>query len=161
MHASSLKAVRFAFVVGSLMLPAGAACSSPVSSVPADAGSGATTDAGLQCKNTVAEACAQRPCVTQWPADPSAFCSIAHQQPAGIEGVYDPCGSYRVFVDEGVDGGSVYYYDPATGTLVAIVQFLNYTRTCIAGPQTFVEPAPECGSGGTNSSALVPLTCSP
>src|SRR4026209_1707729 len=97
------------------------------------------SDGGM-CEGTVEAVCSQKPCIMQWPQDLSTFCSVATSP--DWAGIHDSCGPYRVFDNSGVDSGSMYYYDRATGQLVAIVRFINYDRKCIAGPSNFVEPQP-------------------
>jgi hypothetical protein len=129
-------------------LACGEACTPSVSNDSADAGSQEPVDSGPQCQGTVAENCAIRPCLAEWPAELSAFCSIGTAP--WFRGIRDPCGPYRVFVETWVDSGSVYYYDAASGELVAVVFVQNYDRTCAGGPPGFVEPTPLCDSLGTS-----------
>ena len=56
------------------------------------------------------------------------------------------CGSYRKLVYRGTDTGAAFYYDPASGQLVAVVSTAavgSITRTCAAGPPDGFE-VPDC-----------------
>lgn len=69
------------------------------------------------------------------------------------------CGAYEAVLFQGVDTGSVRYYDRATGALVAVVDYsaVFAHRTCEAGPSGgFSEPScdtssftPSCPDGGS------------
>jgi hypothetical protein len=127
-----------AALVAAVVLSPVAACTRAESAETSPA-----ADSGPQCRQTLAEECAQRPCIAQWPTDPNTFCSLPNSQ-EGVSGTCDPCGAYRAFVSWGVDTALVYYYDASTGELVAIFHVVNTTRMCFGGPPGFVEPTPPC-----------------
>ena len=75
------------------------------------------------------------------------------------------CGGYHVLAVHAVDASRSYYYDAASGTLVAIVSANGSTgtTTCIAGPAggftlptctgSVSEPLPQCPDGGADAAA--------
>jgi hypothetical protein len=68
------------------------------------------------------------------------------------------CGNYHRLIYRGTDVGSSFYYDAASGQLVAIVEgSLNLSRACGAGPPDGFEE-PNCGfpDGGQ-----APIDCGP
>jgi hypothetical protein len=101
-----------------------------------------------ECDNCWARGCVENldaycaegrcPVITNWPADPRAFC--------GLAGYYTGtavCGSYHAVQLNEVDAGTNLYYSLSTGKLVAIVGHdyeCGKPTTCYGGPADFVEP---------------------
>ncbi len=97
-----------------------------------------------------------------WPSDVTAFCSVVLST-FDKGGVSMKCGPYYRFANNGVDSGLSYYYDEASGKLLAVVhhQYVFETATCVGGPADFVEPmvcdthdqleCPDGGDGGDGS----------
>ncbi len=64
--------------------------------------------------------------------------------PFGPRATTADCGAYRVLSVNGVDGGEQFYYDAASGALVAVIsQSANFggSSQCDGGPATFTPPA--------------------
>ena len=155
-----------------LAVVASAACSSTDQAVdetdaglqPGDAaGDGDSgADASSGCAKPLSDACASKPglCVMDWPSDVTAFCST--HQGMGLsfgKSVSLACGPYYRLTANSVDMGYSFYYEKASGKLLAVV-FHNYNRekaTCVGGPADFVEPICdtqaqiECPDGGDGS----------
>jgi hypothetical protein len=95
------------------------------------------------CQQSAADWCASGGDCMDWPADVTAFCAVYTPAKAiDYLGFADTCGAYHALKANGADFGTTYYYDAATGKLVAAV-FHDYVQgfaTCIAGPSDFVEP---------------------
>ena len=93
----------------------------------------------LKCWKSIQELCVteQYTCVMTWPDDPKVFCTHV----SGYPRVVDPCGAYHAVMAQGVDVSNRYYYDAATGQLVAMVSYsANSRETKCVGPSEFVEP---------------------
>jgi hypothetical protein len=76
-----------------------------------------------------------------WP--PSCYPDWTHARAAcGQTQSYTSCGQYDAINDLGVDSGYRYFYDHASGNLVAVVGFSLTGDSCIGGPTSgFIEPA--------------------
>ena len=103
------------------------------------------------CGASIDEACAASgSCVLTWDEArlASAFCDEATRAPAlRIE-----CGAYQVASLPFVDYSRTYYYDAASGLLVAIVNASAVTQatTCEAGPAVGFVP-PVCTGAGSQA----------
>ena len=88
----------------------------------------------FSCSQSIADACASGGCTLSWDqaASTTAFCPAQES----VVPMRADCGAYHVISVIHFDSGTSYYYDSATGTLVAIVGFYppNPTSTCVAGP---------------------------
>jgi hypothetical protein len=137
-------------VVGLLSLLAGAgACESSAKKLP--------------CSKSIADACPGSGfCPPLSWADASsgtAFCSQADISPPA----QGDCGAYHVVTISHLDTSAAYYYDVATGMLVAIVGIAPPApmAVCAAGPAAgftlptctgpLSEPLPQCLDGGTDA----------
>ncbi len=128
-----------------------AACSSTSSTGSnADAGGGdATVDGGtvtIACTARVAAVCATPSADCPYPtlatARAAACCASSG---CSLKVTSSPCGGYDVAELQGTDTVTSYYYDPATGNLVASVHSgatMLGGDTCNAGPAIF--DAPNC-----------------
>jgi len=103
------------------------------------------------CGVSIDKACADPGrCVLTWDEArvDSAFCDDATQAPPlRIE-----CGAYHIASLTFVDHSRTYYYDAASGTLVAIVSAsaVTQTTTCEAGPAIGFVP-PVCTGAGSQT----------
>ncbi len=122
-----------AFVLASVVSIV-AACTNRAGDEPApsdDAGEASRKDAGVSfqpaCVSTLADYCA--------PAVPFACGTWADIKPMTCAGA--PCGTYDIFRWPGLDDWNDYYYDHATGVLVAVIrdQVAANSSVCVAGPQ--------------------------
>jgi len=115
----------------------------------------------LRCTSTVDAYCAMYGCVRTWDEAQSdrSFCS---EVSASSEPRRADCGPYHV-VSVGIpDANGTYYYDGASGMLVAIVVASGFTNStmCDAGPTggftvptctgAASEPLPQCVDGGAD-----------
>jgi hypothetical protein len=98
------------------------------------------------CTRSVAQACAaDYACVTDWPSDATAFCSLP-----GTSLSTQDCGPYHVLDASQNEGGFTrYYYAINTGTLDAIVSFdtSGQIEGCRGGPSDLA--VSRCGATGT------------
>ena len=117
----------------------------------------------LACSRSAASACAaDPPCAQTWAevvAD-TALCAGA----TPTSPLHADCGPYHVLTVTRVDTALTYYYDGATGALVAIVLASSSTgmTTCSGGPSAGFalptcagagsEPLPQCADGGADLS---------
>ena len=115
----------------------------------------------LSCGQSIAEACAAAgDCVLSWDQAASgvAFCSATDPAPMRAD-----CGAYHVVtIVRHLDAVTSYYYDVATGMLVAIVGAYApaATATCAGGPAggfelptcagPASEPLSQCLDGGAD-----------
>ena len=108
-------------------------------------------DRALACGDSIDQACAAAGgCVLMWDQAriDSAFCADAPREPPlRIE-----CGPYHVVSLSFVDDSRTYYYDAASGMLVAIVNAsaVDKTTTCEAGPAAGFVP-PVCTGAGSQT----------
>lgn len=131
-----------------LLLLALGACnaSSDSSGAERDAAADAADDVDAvspnACAHSVADACGAG-CPMEWPSDIIGYCA-AHTPSASSDSlaVDEDCGEYRGLRVNGVDAGVSYYFDVATGKLVAFVSrfYSLETTKCLGGPADFVEP---------------------
>ena len=100
----------------------------------------------LSCGQSITDACASAgACVLSWDqaATGAAFCSASDTAPP----MRDDCGAYHVVTTvTHFDAVTSYYYDIATGRLVAIVGVYApaASAVCTAGPASGFE-LPTCG----------------
>jgi hypothetical protein len=130
----------------------------PILALPAAAGCGEPKK--LTCDRSVAQACATAgSCALTWEQaqDDRLFCPVARSSPPHrIE-----CGSYHAVTVSEVDASTTFYYDAASGMLVAIVQAGLGGTACTAGPAggftrptcggAVSEPLPQCLDGGADA----------
>ena len=117
----------------------------------------------LPCGQSIAERCALvDQCVPSWEEASvrTAVCAIPAYALLRAD-----CGGYHVLAVHAIDASVSYYYDAASGTLVAIVDANGSTgtTTCIAGPAggftlptctgSVSEPLPQCLDGGADAVA--------
>lgn len=117
----------------------------------------------LACGQSIADACAARnDCVLTWETASvdTAICARPAYALLGAD-----CGGYHVLAVHAIDASLSYYYDAASGTLVAIVDASasTGTTTCSAGPPggfrlptctgPVSEPLPQCLDGGADAVA--------
>ena len=114
----------------------------------------------LTCSRSIAQACAAAgSCALTWEQaqDDTLFCPDASPfLPHRID-----CGSYHAVTVSLVDSSTTYYYDAASGMLVAIVQAGPGDTACTAGPDggftrptcggAVSEPLPQCLDGGADA----------
>jgi hypothetical protein len=116
----------------------------------------------LACSRSAASACAaDPPCAPTWAdvlADTTLCAGATPTSPLRAD-----CGPYHVLTVTRVDTALSYYYDGATGTLVAIVLASSSTgmTTCPGGPSggfalptcagAGSEPLPQCTDGGADA----------
>jgi len=115
----------------------------------------------LACRDSIAHFCATPGnCVVTWAdaQNDSFFCSDAAQFPPSR----DDCGAYHVVTVSVPDVSGTYYYDAATGMLVAVVLAGFGGTECVAGPSggftlpkctEASEPLTQCLDGGTDAAA--------
>jgi hypothetical protein len=102
----------------------------------------------LACAMTLDAYCAGASCIRTW----SALTSMC--MPPGFFRFLRstaPCDGYDIAVSGGVDTSTTYYYDHATGQLVAILDFGIGRDRCAAGPPSGFA-APSC-------QGLMQVTC--
>jgi hypothetical protein len=105
------------------------------SSSGSSSGTGSWT---LSCPMSIASFCAtaQHPaCIVTWADRPTGSCSgcpIAESSQA--------CGGYNLVDESYCDGENQFYFDAASGALVAVTNFVGDSPTCLAGPSTFDAP---------------------
>jgi len=88
----------------------------------------------LSCAQSLADYCSQHACVTDLAtAETAVWCANM----PGFHASYSACDGYVIVRVGGVDSGTGYIYDGATGALSAIVWFSNTQGGCLAGPTTF------------------------
>jgi hypothetical protein len=126
----------------------------------ADAAVDHTADAGqdggpLPCGESVAEGCAS---IAASADDARYACDMTWQAAQADRGQCDygsflaiyleDCGGYNVDWRAGVDTGLEYFYDPASGALVAVIDPVARlgAGACAAGPSTGFSP-PQCPRG--------------
>jgi hypothetical protein len=123
-----------------------------------------TSPKTLSCGQSIADACASSgDCVLSWDqaAGGSALCSAMDPAPRRAD-----CGAYHVVtIVRHLDAVTSYYYDVATGMLVAIVGAYApaATTTCTAGPSGGFQlptcagpasgPLSQCLDGGPDAAA--------
>lgn len=117
------------------------------------------SSSGLVCPVSAEDVCATMPptpfgyesCVANWSdvADDGRACVL-------ISDVARECVGYQVREITNADVGTYYYYDQASGKLVAVVGLRNPgVYKCLGGPSQFVMPKEsDCGS-----SEFVPTSC--
>jgi hypothetical protein len=110
----------------------------------------------VECKTSVADYCAKSSgCALTWEEaqQDTSFCDATPNR--------DECGDYHAVSVGYVDVFGTYYYDRASGKLVAIVVVDGFADAamCEAGPPTFVvpvcngagsEPLTQCLDGGAD-----------
>jgi hypothetical protein len=116
---------------------------------------GCDKDRTLACGASIDQACADPgSCVLTWDEAriDSTFCSEALREPP----LRIDCGAYHVASLPFVDYSRTYYYDAATGMLVAIVtaNAPDRTTTCEAGPEAGFVP-PVCMGAGSQTLVCV------
>ena len=114
----------------------------------------------LACTQSIADACALRSCPASWDEAVSGT-GLCPAQAIAPPSRAD-CGAYHAISVPHVDSIETFYYDAATGSLVAIVGAYppNPVATCNSGPANgFVlptcdgpasEPLPQCLDGGAD-----------
>jgi hypothetical protein len=136
-------------------VPVGSACDGTTPCCAGQCENGLCSSA-LACATTIADYCTGHACVTSWPQDETAFCPIL------LDSVFvqiGTCNGYLVASDQGVDTGYDYYFDPATGALIAVVRHFQADSSCLAGPSSFAEPtcsddsSADCSDAGSPSDA--------
>lgn len=115
----------------------------------------------LACGQSIAERCALvDACVPTW-AEASVGTAVCALPAYAL--LRADCGGYHVLAVHAIDASVSYYYDAASGTLVAIVNANGSTgtTTCVAGPAegftlptctgSVSEPLPQCQDGGADA----------
>jgi hypothetical protein len=140
-----------------------------------DSGGGDATpptvnDSGLSCARPAVDECNAEKGGNSWPSTCETDFASALAVCGGLEETVASCGQYDVVQLHGVDSHYDYYYDHATGQLVAIYSVaFGGLETCVGGPATGF-PLPNCGpltacldDGGSPSDAppeaAGPLLC--
>ena len=149
-----LSALFPVFFFSSLALCTGA-CSSTSTAGASDAGNGDANVDGANPDGSITVTCTQTTqtaCAAASPAECPypTFASARAASCCGATGctlkvTSSPCGGYDVAETQGVDTVTSYYFDHATGNLVATVHFgatMLGGNACNAGPATF--DAPNC-----------------
>jgi hypothetical protein len=115
--------------------------------------SDAGSDGGgpLQCTESVALFCVDHACVKSWGNVATQSCATIGGRLIRMSPM--PCDGFDVLVSSGTDTGTSYYYESASGNLVAVVDYSANTGSnyCVAGPASFAPP--ECSLSFTS------LTC--
>jgi hypothetical protein len=111
--------------------------------VPTDADAGGVT---VACTTTAVALCAQAaPNACKYPTfDDARAASCCGAGCVKLTSV--PCGGYDVAMDQGIDTQTSYYFDHASGKLVAVVMYgatLVGGYTCGGGPASFAVPTCE------------------
>jgi hypothetical protein len=90
----------------------------------------------LACAQSLADYCAQHVCVRDLT---TAETSTGWCQDMGVAlfAYYATCDEYVLVYASGIDSGSVYAYDAATGELQAVLWYANVNGGCLAGPPEF------------------------
>jgi hypothetical protein len=117
----------------------------------------------LACGQSIADRCALvDACVPTW-AEASVGTAVCALPAYAL--LRADCGGYHVLAVHAIDASVSYYYDAASGTLVAIVNANGSTgtTTCVAGPAggftlptctgSVSEPLPQCLDGGADAVA--------
>ncbi len=105
----------------------------------ADAASGA--DAG-PCKASIDEYCAKAPCLRDWGSamDAGRWCTFGRGY-REVDVGSSVCGSsYDMVLASSSDSTERYFYDGASGSLVAVVGDYSGSIQCLAGPSDFAFP---------------------
>jgi hypothetical protein len=101
--------------------------------------------AALPCMKTVDQYCADQPCVKSWANVATEACTTIG---SSADWRSEPCGGFNVLATGAVDTSTIYYYDPVSGNLVAVVGgAANTMSLCAAGPASFA--LPECAMSST------------
>jgi hypothetical protein len=92
---------------------------------------GGATSSGQTCAPVDGIQCTAPSCYLTWAA---VQASTPHCNDAsGWKETLGACDGYDLYIVSGVDYGYVYYYDKATGALVAVAAQTNAGPSCFAG----------------------------
>jgi hypothetical protein len=127
----------------------------------------AVAGAALGCKSSVPACTTAATAQDVCPTCDSTWSGVEHDHgyctpPGGGVVVAGDCAGYHALVFGGVDGGAIYFYDPATGGLIAATHWVGPTQSCtVPSGLDFVPPDCDtsaftqlpgwsCGDGGVD-----------